>query len=53
MIDRPGACSAAHDGIHRFTVGQRRGLGVAAGEPLYVREIAPESGEVVVGPRED
>jgi tRNA-specific 2-thiouridylase len=40
-----------HDGQHRFTVGQRRGIGVAAGEPLYVVRKEPRSGRVVVGPR--
>ena len=38
--------------MHRFTVGQRRGLGLSAAAPLYVREIRATSGEVVVGPRE-
>jgi tRNA-specific 2-thiouridylase len=38
--------------VHRFTVGQRRGLGLSAQAPLYVREIRTESGEIVVGPRE-
>ena len=37
-----------HEGIHRFTVGQRRGLGIAWPEPLYVRSIDAESGDVVV-----
>lgn len=49
VIDSGGNRLAAHRGIHRFTVGQRRGLGVAAGEPLYVREIRPDRAEVVVG----
>ena len=51
ITDSDGKILADHAGIHRFTVGQRRGLGVAAGEPLYVREIRPGSGEVVVGTR--
>ncbi|MBX9704301.1 MAG: tRNA 2-thiouridine(34) synthase MnmA [Silvanigrellaceae bacterium] len=38
-----------HQGIHQFTVGQRKGLGVAAGVPLYVTRIDPESGTVYVG----
>ena len=38
-----GNTLADHAGIHRFTVGQRRGLGIAAGEPLYVREIRAEA----------
>ncbi len=41
-----------HRGIVDFTVGQRRGLGVAAGEPLYVVELDPARDRVVVGPRE-
>jgi tRNA-specific 2-thiouridylase len=44
-----GEVLGRHAGIHRFTVGQRRGLGVATGEPLYVRRIEPESGTVWVG----
>ena len=42
----------AHDGIIHFTVGQRRGLGVAAGEPLYVVRLDAATRRVVVGPRE-
>ena len=42
-----------HQGIHRYTVGQRKGLGVAVGEPLYVLEINAEKNAVVVGPPED
>jgi tRNA-specific 2-thiouridylase len=52
VIDAAGRPLAEHRGIHRFTVGQRRGLGVAAGAPLYVREIRPDSGDVVVAPRD-
>jgi tRNA-specific 2-thiouridylase len=52
IVDPDGRALAAHDGVHRFTVGQRRGLGLSAPAPLYVREIRAESGEVVVGPRE-
>jgi tRNA-specific 2-thiouridylase len=53
VVDSAGRRLADHQGIHRFTVGQRRGLGVAAGEPLYVRRINPETGEVLVGRREE
>jgi len=53
IVDPGGRALAAHDGVHRFTVGQRRGLGFSASAPLYVREIRAESGEVVVGPRAD
>ena len=42
-----------HDGIHRFTIGQRRGIGVGTGEKLYVVDIDPESQKVVVGPQEN
>jgi len=38
-----------HQGIHQFTVGQRKGLGVATGSPLYVLEVRGESRQVVVG----
>ena len=38
-----------HDGIHKFTVGQRRGIGIAAGLPVYVTRIEPDSGRVYVG----
>src|ERR1019366_4467847 len=49
IVDAGGNTLAQHTGLHRFTVGQRRGLGFAAKHPLYVREIAPGSGEVRVG----
>ncbi|HYL60486.1 MAG TPA: tRNA 2-thiouridine(34) synthase MnmA [Candidatus Acidoferrales bacterium] len=51
VLDTAGRRLANHAGVHRFTVGQRRGLGVAAGERLYVREIRAAAGEVVVGAR--
>lgn len=41
-----------HEGIIHFTRGQRRGLGVTIGEPLYVIDIEPESRTVIVGPKE-
>jgi len=50
--DQAGRVLARHQGLHRFTVGQRRGLGVAAGEPLYVVELDTARDRVVVGPRE-
>jgi len=61
---RPGAAEAGdivhvdgrvlgrHNGIINFTIGQRRGIGVAAGEPLYVVRLDPADRRVVVGPRE-
>ena len=54
-ITRPGRyrITLKHDGIERFTVGQRKGLGVAAGERRYVLEIVPADNTVVLGRRED
>jgi tRNA-specific 2-thiouridylase len=52
IVDGEGRRLAHHAGVHRFTVGQRRGLGVAGSERLYVREIRAESGEVVAGRRD-
>ncbi len=44
-----GTFLADHDGIHKFTVGQRKGLGIATGEPVYVTRIDANSGRVTVG----
>lgn len=49
IVTAEGRRLGSHDGAHRFTVGQRRGLGVAAGEPLYVISTDPASGRVTVG----
>jgi tRNA-specific 2-thiouridylase len=51
ILDRDGKLLAHHRGQHRFTVGQRRGLGVAGGAPLYVLEKDARSNRVIVGPR--
>jgi tRNA-specific 2-thiouridylase len=51
IVDRSGAVLGSHRGQHRFTVGQRRGIGVANGEPLYVLEKNGHANRVVVGPR--
>lgn len=51
IVDRRGTTIGEHAGVHRFTIGQRRGLGVATGEPLYVTEIEPASKRIVVGPK--
>jgi tRNA-specific 2-thiouridylase len=53
IIDERGLVVGTHDGVDSFTVGQRRGLGVAVGERRYVTDIAPESATVTVGPRAD
>ncbi len=52
IVDGTGRVLGRHDGIMRFTVGQRRGLGIAAGEPLHVLRIDAARRQVVVGPRE-
>ncbi len=51
IVDTRGAVVGRHRGIHEFTVGQRRGLGVAAAEPRYVIELRPRENQVVVGER--
>jgi tRNA-specific 2-thiouridylase len=50
IVDPSGRTLGAHDGHHGFTVGQRRGIGVAGPEPLYVLEKDAEENRVVVGP---
>ena len=52
IVDRDGRVLGRHRGQHRFTVGQRRGIGVAAAEPLYVLAKDARRNRVVVGPRE-
>ncbi len=51
IVDRTGHVLGHHRGIARFTVGQRKGLGIAGAEPLHVLAIEPERRRVVVGPR--
>jgi tRNA-specific 2-thiouridylase len=53
IVDTAGNVLAPHDGIERFTVGQRKGLGFAAGSRRYVLEILPQTRSVVVGDREE
>ncbi len=48
-MTRRGTCSAEHEGVHRYTVGQRRGLGVSRPLPLYVVRVEAEANRVVVG----
>ena len=52
IVGEDGSELGRHDGYWRFTPGQRRGLGLAAPEPLYVLETRPSVNAVVVGPRE-
>ncbi|MDP9139013.1 MAG: tRNA 2-thiouridine(34) synthase MnmA [Pseudomonadota bacterium] len=51
LVHVDGRVLRRHDGIINFTVGQRRGLGVADGEPLYVVRLEPEERKVIVGPK--
>jgi tRNA-specific 2-thiouridylase len=51
IVDGNGKLLGKHPGVHHFTVGQRRGLGISHSDPLYVIEIRPESKQVVVGGR--
>jgi tRNA-specific 2-thiouridylase len=53
IVDTAGKVLANHDGIESFTVGQRKGLGFAAGARRYVLQIVPSRNEVIVGPREE
>lgn len=50
LKDEDGRELAPHDGVHHFTVGQRRGLGLGGGPPRYVLKVLPSTGDVVVGP---
>ncbi len=52
IVDREGRVLGRHEGQHNFTVGQRRGLGLSAPQPLYVLEKDAAGNRVVVGPRE-
>jgi tRNA-specific 2-thiouridylase len=49
IVDRQGQLLGRHKGLPFYTVGQRKGLGLAAGKPLYVAEINPEHNSLVVG----
>ena len=53
IVDDTGRVVGAHDGIHRFTVGQRKGLGVALGTPAFVTRIEPGTATVHVGGEND
>jgi tRNA-specific 2-thiouridylase len=51
IVDEAGHQLGSHGGVHRFTVGQRKGLGIASTIPLYVLRIDADEGHVTVGPR--
>ncbi len=52
IVHLDGRVLGRHEGVTRYTVGQRRGLNVAVGDPLFVVKIVPELKQVIVGPRE-
>ena len=51
IVDQNGRVLGRHNGIAHFTVGQRKGLGIAATEPFYVLRLDPENRRVIVGPK--
>jgi len=53
VVDSAGRVLGTHAGVHRFTVGQRRGLGLSSPRPLYVLAVRPESRTVVAGEAEE
>ena len=53
IVDADGTRLGTHTGYAHYTVGQRRGLGLAVRDPLYVLEVRPDLNEVVVGGRDD
>jgi tRNA-specific 2-thiouridylase len=53
IVDRQGTVLGEHRGLALHTVGQRRGLGIAAGQPMFVTALEPTTNTVVVGTAED
>jgi len=53
FVDKNGNVLGKHKGIVYYTIGQRKGLGIALGKPVYVTAINPKTNEVVLGPEED
>lgn len=53
IVDRDGRVVGAHEGVHRFTIGQRKGLGVALGRPAFVAAIDHDTATVRLGYEED
>lgn len=51
IVDQSGAVLGQHEGVIHYTVGQRRGLGLGGGEPLYVLALDADRARVIVGPR--
>jgi tRNA-specific 2-thiouridylase len=52
IVDEGGRVLGTHEGIHRFTVGQRKGLGLSSHSPMYVLALRPADQQVVVGPKQ-
>lgn len=53
IVNREGKVLGEHKGVHRFTVGQRHGLGIASSMPYYVKEIRAPENKIVVARKED
>lgn len=53
IVDLEGKVLGKHTGVHHYTIGQRKGIGIAAPEPLYVVKLDPVMNQVVVGSREN
>ena len=53
FVDKDGKVLGQHKGIINYTIGQRKGLGIALGHPVFVCEICPENNSVVLGENED
>ncbi|MBW4632225.1 MAG: tRNA 2-thiouridine(34) synthase MnmA [Iphinoe sp. HA4291-MV1] len=51
IVDTSGKILGQHDGVHHYTIGQRKGIGIAAAEPLYVIELDAVNNRVIVGDR--
>jgi tRNA-specific 2-thiouridylase len=52
IVDQAGQVLGTHDGVHHYTIGQRKGLGIAAPQPLYVIGLDPVRNRVIVGERD-
>jgi len=53
FLDPSGKIIGRHDGYGKFTIGQRRGTGIAAGHPVYVTDINPQTADVTIGEKKD
>lgn len=53
IINRKGVILGKHQGLHRYTIGQRRGMGISSATPLYVIELNKERNQLIVGKEEE